>query len=115
MELAPFLGLQIDPGYEKVEMTSTDVHLFLVTLWERADVICTKPQTRVSFHSKCLLAAIGGFRRGMLSGMKYSQFRVAALRDPKDRLRTKIVVTIKIRRNKIKKTAETGRERNGGW
>ncbi|KAI3331203.1 hypothetical protein F4824DRAFT_504220 [Ustulina deusta] len=114
-ELAPLLGLQVDPEYEKVEMTSTDIHDFVVTLWTRAEAICAKPRARISFHGKFLLAAIGGFRRGMLRGIKYSQLQVAALRDPNNQSRTKIVVTIKIRRNKIKKTAQITRKRNGGW
>lgn len=96
-------------------MTSTDVHDFVVTLWTRAEAISAKPRARISFHGKFLLAAIGGFRRGMLRGIKYSQLQVAALRDPNNQSRTKIVVTIKIRRNKIKKTAQTTRKRNGGW
>ncbi|KAI1157749.1 hypothetical protein F5B18DRAFT_643736 [Nemania serpens] len=114
-ELAPLLGLQIDPSYEKVEMTSIDVHDFVVTLWTRADAIFAKPQSRMSMHAKLLLAAIGGFRRGMLRGITYSQLQVAALRDPKSQSRVKIVVTIKIRRNKIKETAKIGQKRNGGW
>ncbi|KAI1326324.1 hypothetical protein F5Y16DRAFT_234669 [Xylariaceae sp. FL0255] len=114
IELAPSLGLQVDPSYEKVEMTSTDVHDLVVTLWTRTDAICAKPQSRISFHGKFLLAAIGGFRRGMLKGIKYSQLQVAALRDPNNRSRTKIIVTIKIKRNKLQETAKTGRKRNGG-
>ncbi|KAI0423646.1 hypothetical protein F5Y09DRAFT_348604 [Xylaria sp. FL1042] len=110
-------GERKGPAYRivKVEMTSTDAHAFLVTLLTRADAICAKPQSRALFHRKFLLAAIGGFRRSILKGIKYSQLQVAALRDLKDRSRTKIVVTIKIRRNKIKETAKTVRKRNSGW
>ncbi|KAI3333971.1 hypothetical protein F4824DRAFT_512558 [Ustulina deusta] len=100
-KLAPLLGLQVDPEYEKVEITT--------------EAIYAKPQARISFHSKFLLAAIRGFQRGILRGIKYSQLQVAALRDPNNQSRTKIIVTIKIRRNKIKKTAQTTRKQNSGW
>jgi hypothetical protein len=95
-------------------MTSTDVDVVLKTLWLRADVIRCEPETRVSFHSIVLLAAIGGFRPGTLRSLKYSQFQVAVVRDPANRAKTKIVMTVYIKRNKIKETAKTSRARNGG-
>ncbi|RYP01717.1 hypothetical protein DL764_006110 [Monosporascus ibericus] len=40
---------------------------------------------------------------------------VAVLRDPENRSRTKIVISVWIERNKIKETSKTSRSRNGGW
>ncbi|RYP64095.1 hypothetical protein DL771_008954 [Monosporascus sp. 5C6A] len=96
VELAPEIGLETVPTYEKTEMTSIDVDVALYTLWSRASDIPCKPVTRVSFHANVLLAATGGFR-------------------PEKPTRTKVVVTVNIKRNKIKETSKTSRSRNGGW
>ncbi|KAH6653544.1 hypothetical protein BKA67DRAFT_323734 [Truncatella angustata] len=114
-ELAPEIGLCTDPSYRKIEMTSTDVDVILTTLWSESHNIPCDPDTRVDFHAFILFAAIGGFRRGTILKVKYNQFRVAVVRDPEDRSRRKIVVTITIKRNKIKETAKTTRLRNGGY
>ncbi|KAI1445143.1 hypothetical protein F5Y02DRAFT_427123 [Annulohypoxylon stygium] len=96
-------------------MTSTDIDVALDTLWSRSNNIPYKPITRVPFHAIVLLAAIGGFQPGTLMNLTYSQFQVAVLRHPDNPARTKIIVTISIRRNKIKKTSKTSRSRAGGW
>ncbi|KAI6082452.1 hypothetical protein F4821DRAFT_247161 [Hypoxylon rubiginosum] len=114
VELAPEIGLETVPTYQKTEMTSTDVGVALDTLWLRANDIPCKPITRVSFHAMVLLAAIGGFRPGTLVNLTYSQFQVAVLRHPDNPARTTIVITISIRRNKIKETSKTSRSRAGG-
>lgn len=114
VEIAVELKLDTDPSYVKVAMTSTDVNVFLKTLWTRADIIRYKPDTRVSFHSMILLAAIGGFRPGTLLRLTFSQFKVAVVRDPHNHARTKIVMTVFIERNKIKQTAKMSRARHGG-
>ncbi|KAI0388262.1 hypothetical protein F5Y17DRAFT_248639 [Xylariaceae sp. FL0594] len=43
-----------------------------------------------------------------------TDFHVAVVRDPTNSVRTQIVVTINIKRNKIKETTKTSRARNGG-
>ncbi|KAI1093468.1 hypothetical protein F5B19DRAFT_482691 [Rostrohypoxylon terebratum] len=103
VKLAPEIGLETAPTYEKTEMASTDVDVALDTLWSCSNDIPCRPITRVSFHAMVLLAAIGGFRPGR------------RLRDPKSPARTKIIVTISIRRNKIKETSKTSRSRASGW
>ncbi|KAI0804888.1 hypothetical protein GGR55DRAFT_304735 [Xylaria sp. FL0064] len=113
-ELAVDIGLDTNPTYQKIAMTSTDVGVKLQTLWSRANDIPCNPETRVSFHAIILLAAIGGFRPGTLLHLTYSQFHVAVVRDPTNSARTQIVVTVNIKRNKIKETAKTSRARNGG-
>ncbi|KAI0190543.1 hypothetical protein F4808DRAFT_465646 [Astrocystis sublimbata] len=100
-ELAVEISLDTDPTYQKIAMKGTDVGVTLHTLWSRADDIPYNPDTRVSFHAIILLAAIGGFRP-------------AVARDPINRTRTQVVMTINIKRNKIKETAKTSRARNGG-
>ncbi|KAK7972355.1 hypothetical protein PG988_006489 [Apiospora saccharicola] len=115
MNIAVELDLDTDTSYLKVAMTSVDVDVVLKSLWSRADIIRCKPETRVSFHSVILLAAIGGFRRGTLLDLKFNQFDVAVVRDPANPTRTKIVMTVFIKRNKIKETSKTSRARNGGW
>lgn len=114
VESAPEIRLETVPTYKKTEMTSTDVDVALDTLWSRSNDISCKPITRVSFHDMVLLAAIGGFRPGTLTGLTYSQFQVAVLRHPDNPARTKIIVTVSIRRNKIKETSKTSRSRAGG-
>ncbi|KAJ3573686.1 hypothetical protein NPX13_g4609 [Xylaria arbuscula] len=113
-ELAVEIGLDTNPTYQKIAMTSTDIGVKLQTLWSRANDIPCNPETRVSFHAIILLAAIGGFRPGTLLHLTYSQFHVAVVRDPTNSARTQIVVTVNIKRNKIKETAKTSRARNGG-
>ncbi|TGJ78353.1 hypothetical protein E0Z10_g10409 [Xylaria hypoxylon] len=107
-------GLNTNPTYQKIAITGTDVGVTLQTLWSRANDIPCNPETRVSFHAIILLAAIGGFRPGTLLNLTYSQFHVTVVRDPTNSARTQIVVTINIKRNKIKETAKTSRARNGG-
>ncbi|KAI1382618.1 uncharacterized protein F4822DRAFT_435293 [Hypoxylon trugodes] len=114
VELAPEIEPETVPTYEKTEMTSTDVDVALHTLWSRSNDIPCKPMTRVSFHAMVLLAAIGGFRPGTLMNLTSSQFQVAVLHHPENPGRTKIIVIIGIRRNKIKETSKTSCLRAGG-
>ncbi|KAI0388289.1 hypothetical protein F5Y17DRAFT_463852 [Xylariaceae sp. FL0594] len=113
-ELAIEIGLDTNPTYQKIAMTGTNVGVILQTLWSRVNDIPCNPETRVSFHAIILPAAIGGFRPGTLLDLTYSQFHVAVVRDPTNSVRTQIVVTINIKRNKIKETTKTSRARNGG-
>jgi hypothetical protein len=109
------MDLNTNPSYNKVAMTSTDVDVALKTLWLRADVISCYSQTRVSFHFIILLAVIGGFRPGTLLALKFFQFQVGVVRDPENHASTKIVITCRTERNKIKETTKTSRVRYGGW
>ncbi|KAI1861508.1 hypothetical protein JX265_009475 [Neoarthrinium moseri] len=113
-DLAPALDLDTNPDYRKIEMTTADIKVILSTLWERADVIPCEPDTRMSFHQFILMEGIGGFRRGTLISLTYSQLQVSIVRDPENPVRRRIVVTICVKRNKIRETAKTSRARNGG-
>lgn len=95
-------------------MTSTDIYVLLTTLWSRSRDISCDPNTRINFHAFLLLSAIGGFRRGTVLEVGYDQLRVVVVRDPENTSRRRIVVSITIKRNKIKKAAMTSRLRNGG-
>jgi len=88
-----------------VEMTPADIKVFLETLWLRADDIPCTPPVRVSFHSVVLLLGIGGFRRGMVLGLKFRQVQLAIVRDPDHRKKIRLVATITIARNKLKRAA----------
>jgi hypothetical protein len=88
--------------FEKLEATDKDVIVILRTLWERAADLGIDPDTRISFHANVLLSAMGGFRPGCLGDMRYKDFVLSILRDPRDRSKMKHAATITIKRNKIK-------------
>lgn len=69
--------------FEKKEATAEDIALILQTLWRRAEDIPCTPLTRLSFHAMLLLAAIGGFRPGVVENIKYRQVSIQIVRDPK--------------------------------
>ncbi|KAJ9131259.1 hypothetical protein NKR19_g9595 [Coniochaeta hoffmannii] len=100
-KLAKELNLQIEPTYAKVEATAEDIIVVLLTLYHRAeDIPAPTPITRISFHAALLISAAGGCRPGMVMGLKCKHFALSMVRDPKDKARTRIVVTVTIPRNK---------------
>jgi hypothetical protein len=94
-------------------MTSTDVGLTVETFWSNTHRLPGTPLTQLSFHNALLLSAIGGFRPGTVRTLHFWQFAVAALRNPKNREETQIVVTVNIMRNKVKEKSKTGRSKHG--
>jgi hypothetical protein len=89
---------------DKIEVTEEDIVVILNTIWTRADAIPCEPDTRVSFHAVLLLAAIGGFRPTALMRIPYRQMHLAVVRDPEDRMKTRIVATIAIKIVKKKRS-----------
>ncbi|KAH9431468.1 hypothetical protein MCOR02_008757 [Pyricularia oryzae] len=74
--LANELELNKKQTFVKVAATTTDILTVLITLWNRAKDIACDRETRVAFHARILLASLGGFRRGTLDKLKYSQIRM---------------------------------------
>ncbi|KUI64507.1 Mitosis inhibitor protein kinase mik1 [Cytospora mali] len=93
------MGLSRDRLFEKKEATAEDIALILQTLWRRAEDIPCTPLTRLSFHAMLLLAAIGGFRPGVVENIKYRQVSIQMVRDPKTQ-EIKLVVTFTVQQNK---------------
>ena len=75
--------------FEKIEATAEDVIVILRTPWERAADLAIDAETRISFHAKVLLSAMGGFRLGCLGKIRYKNFVLPILRDPRDRSKMK--------------------------
>ena len=104
-ELAAEFGLS--SGYIKVEATPQDLIMYLQTLYLRADDIPCTPRTRVDFHGILLLLGLGGFRCGMVLGLKYRHVQLAVVRDPINRERKRLVATVTVVRNKIKRAGRS--------
>jgi hypothetical protein len=81
--LPDIVGLRSEQQSKKVEMTVSDIVLLLTKLWTRTKDIPCEPRTRVAFHSITAIEGIGGFRLGPLIGMKYGQFNLKIVRDPR--------------------------------
>jgi hypothetical protein len=91
-------------------MTDEDCVVITNTLWERAaDIVCD-PDSRLAFHAAFVASALGGFRPGCLMRLPYRQVAVALVRDPLNPKRIVPVVTISIRRNKLKYTMSVRRD-----
>lgn len=56
------------------------------------------------FHALVLLFSLG-FRQGMIMGMKFQDVAVAMVGDPLDPTRRRLVTTLTIRRNKLRRDA----------
>ncbi|KAI6478986.1 hypothetical protein MCOR13_011583 [Pyricularia oryzae] len=74
--LANKLELTKKQTFVKVAATTADILVVLMTLWTRANDIPCDRETRVAFHARILLASMGGFRRGTLDKLKYSQIKM---------------------------------------
>jgi 6-pyruvoyl-tetrahydropterin synthase len=107
--LAKELNLAVNLTFQKIEATAEDVLVLLNTLWARADDIPCNTSTRLSFHGQLLLAAIGGFRRATILELNYEDVALAVVRDPDNRLKTKLVVTPTIGKNKQKRATRVSR------
>jgi hypothetical protein len=96
-----------------VLFTGADVLVLLNTLYDRAfDIVCD-PDTRLAFHAITLMMAIGGFRPGAMMGkgkLPFKRISVALMRHPEDPARIVPVVTISVRRNKLKHTISSRRD-----
>lgn len=97
------MGLVNEQSFVKREATPEDVVLLLQTLWNRAEHIPCNPLTRISFHNMILLAAIGGFRPGVLLNLKYSQIGLKLVLDPRTKT-TRLVVDFTLFQNKQRAT-----------
>lgn len=75
-DLANELELTKKQTFVKVAATTADILVVLMTLWTRANDIPCDRETRVAFHARILLASMGGFRRGTLDKLKYSQIKM---------------------------------------
>ncbi|KAH9433923.1 hypothetical protein MCOR02_005958 [Pyricularia oryzae] len=75
-DLANELELTKKQTFVKVAATTADILIVLMTLWTRANDIPCDRETRVAFHARILLASMGGFRRGTLDKLKYSQIKM---------------------------------------
>lgn len=98
--LAKEFNLATDVMVEKVEATAEDVILILDTLWERADDIPCDDDVRLDFNAITVIAALTGCRPGVLGRLTFGQFRLAYVRDPRDRSRIRLVASIELERNK---------------
>ncbi|KAL6794822.1 hypothetical protein GGI42DRAFT_128351 [Trichoderma sp. SZMC 28013] len=97
------LGLSLEQGFEKSEMTAEDVIFCLDTVWTRAKDISCRPSIRLAFHCATLLGGIGGWRPGSLVNIRYKDIELAWVRDPNDLSKTWPVVFITIHHVKQKK------------
>ena len=102
--LAKEFGLK-PVDYEKVSVTAADMLLVLRTLWVAADDIPCDPCVRHSMHGTTLIAALTGWRREMVLGVKFSNVQLAHVRDPRDRSRRRIEVRVTGIKNKLKRMA----------
>ncbi|KAK7735967.1 hypothetical protein SLS63_003485 [Diaporthe eres] len=98
------MGLSRNQMFVKKEATAEDIALILQTLWQRAEDIPCTPITRISFHAMLLLAAIGGFRPGVVENVKYKQVSIRVLRHPKTHEK-RLVATFTLQQNKLRPNA----------
>ncbi|KAG6353756.1 hypothetical protein INS49_005232 [Diaporthe citri] len=101
-KLAPSLGLEHQQLFDKREATAEDILLILKTLWERGSDIRCKPDVRVSFNAALVIAAIGGFRMGVVKDLEYRQVQLGFVRVNG---RLEPVATISLLQNKRKENA----------
>lgn len=55
---------------------------------------------RLAFSTVIVMSGIGGFRPGVLMGLKYSNVRLGLVRDPVDSSKLRLVAHVKIDHNK---------------
>lgn len=110
-ELPDLLQLNREQTFKKKEITPDDIMVLLGTLWTQARHIPCTPQTRISFHTAVLMAAIGGFRPGELMLLKYNQVQFELLRDPRDPSKRRLVASIQIRHSKQKRSIQESQHR----
>lgn len=91
------MGLSRNQMFVKKEATAEDVALILQTLWQRAEDIPCQPVTRLSFHLMLVLAAVGGFRPGVVENIKYRQVSAQVVRH---RGKKRLAVTFTMQQNK---------------
>lgn len=65
----------------------SDVIVLTETWYIRSDVLQCTPYTRQTFHFLFLIEALTGCRPGCLDELKWGDFKVFLLRDPKDPIR----------------------------
>jgi hypothetical protein len=82
--------------FEKIEAAAEDVIGIANTIWEQPRVVPCAPVTWLGFLGILLLAAIGGFRPKAIVNFRFKQVKLAVVRDPIDRSKTKIAVTFQV-------------------
>lgn len=108
-ELAAELSLATTLTFDEIEVTAKDIYVLLNTLYERADDIPCQPRTRLGYHGIVTLAGIGGFRISTILTFKYQDVSLFLVRDPDDRSRTKLVLTLTIAKNKQRRATRVTR------
>ena len=108
-ELSVELGFATTLTYEKIEMTSKDIYVLLNTLYVRADDIPCQPRTRLGYHGIVTLGGIGGFRISTILSLKYQDVSLFAMRDPNDRSKVKLILTLTIPKNKLRRAMRVTR------
>jgi len=88
--------------FDKIELVGADVIILVDTWYARSDVLSCTPYSRQTWHFLLLIQAITGCRTGCLREMKYKDFQIFLLRDPKDRARFHVGAEITLDRNKQK-------------
>ncbi|KAI9658227.1 MAG: hypothetical protein M1821_002359 [Bathelium mastoideum] len=106
------LGLCTTLGVEKIEATKEDLIIIAHTVWERPEAVPCAPKVRLAFLAMLLLAGIGGFRPKTLVHFPFRQIEVAVVRDPRDRSKTKLAVTFRV---KIIKKRRSSRGTHAEW
>jgi hypothetical protein len=106
-------GIYYNTIVHTVLFTAADVLVLLNTLYDRAfDIVCD-PETRLTFHVITLMMALGGFGPGAMMGkgkLPFKHISVALMRHLEDPSRIVPVVTISVRRNKLKKTMSSRKD-----
>jgi hypothetical protein len=97
--------------FDKVELVGSDVIVLIETWYIRADVLQYAPYTRQTFHFFFLVEALTGCRPGCLGEMKYADFKIFLLRDPKDPAKIHPGANISLERNKQLQGATYVKER----
>lgn len=95
------MGLSRNQMFVKKEATAEDIAMILQVLWQRAEDIPCTPRARLSFHAMLLLAAVGGFRPGVVVNIKYRQVSIQLVRDPKIQEK-RLVATFTMQQNKLR-------------
>ncbi|MCJ1426159.1 hypothetical protein MMC29_004061 [Sticta canariensis] len=111
-ELAVELSLSTTLTFDKIQVTAEDIYVLLNTLYERADDIPCQPRTRLGYHGIVTLAGIGGFRISTILTLKYRDVSLALVRDPDDRSRAKLVLTLTIAKNKLRRATRVTRAKD---
>ncbi|MFD2317083.1 DUF3435 domain-containing protein [Halomonas organivorans] len=94
------LQLSLSQTFVKREATTADVIIILRTPWISAVHVPCSAEHRQAFHTVVLFSGLGGFRPDILMRLKYRQVRFSVLRDPRDKRKTHLMVTVWIKQNK---------------